>query len=105
MITEEEFLDKFIFYDLENLNDGFDHPSIKFFNEYDFEFVMDRAEDYNLTILGIECWVQKQYKTVKYMEDYEGMRNWHRQGYKDLRKEGYRCYFAATYDIPEPLLR
>ena len=32
-----KFLEQHIFYDLENLNDGFDSESIKYFNKKDFE--------------------------------------------------------------------
>lgn len=104
-MTEEQFLEKFIFYDLEDRNDGFDKPNFKYFDEEDFETVMSRAEEAGLVMLGIECWVQKKIKTTKYMEDYDEADDWHRQAYKDLRREGFSCLFSATYDIPPQLLR
>lgn len=103
-MTEEQFLDKFVFYELENMNDGFDAPLIRYFAEDDFETVMDRIEELSINILGIECWVQKKFRNVKYKEDYPGAENWHRKAYKDMRREGFTCYFSATYDIPPVLL-
>ena len=38
---EEEFLEKYVFYDLEDLNDGFDSPSIKYFSKDDFEKILE----------------------------------------------------------------
>ena len=48
-----KFLEQHIFYDLENLNDGFDSESIKYFNKKDFEKILDRAEYFKLEIFGM----------------------------------------------------
>lgn len=104
-MTEEHFMDKFVFHELENRNDGFDAPSIRYFSEEDFETVMERIEELGIEIFGIECWVQKKFKRVKYREDYPRMEKWHRNAYKDMRREGYACYFSATYEVPPELLR
>ena len=105
---EEEFMEKFIFYDLENLNDGFDSPLIKYFNKADFEKVLDRSEFYGLKIYGIEPWPDRQFFDVKVYEDYDTSPEnpeWYRDAYAGFLEEGVTSYFSATYGVPEDLLK
>lgn len=61
LIIKLKYLDKHIFYGLENLNDGFDAPSIKYFSEPDFGVVLKRIKDLGLGITGIEPWKDGEY--------------------------------------------
>jgi hypothetical protein len=65
------FLDKFIFYGLENLNDGFDTLTIKYFSESDFKIVLTRIEKMKITIHGIEPWQNGTYYDVMCSEDFK----------------------------------
>ena len=49
LTREEEFLEKYVFYDLENLNDGFDSPLIKYFSKADFEKIL--AENPSIEVI------------------------------------------------------
>ena len=105
---EEEFLEKYVFYDLEDLNDGFDSPSIKYFSKDDFEKILDRAEFYGLKIFGIEPWPDRQFFNVRVYEEYDTLPEnpeWYRDAYARFLEEGVTSYFSATYGVPEYLLK
>lgn len=104
-MTEEKFLEQYIFEGLQNLNTGFDSNTIWHFSEEDFETVMDRVEEYGVTVLGLECWTRNKFRSVKYQEDYKDVENWHRNAFKTLRTEDQGCVFSATYEIPPELLK
>lgn len=108
MNKEKEFLEKYVFYDLTDINDGFDSPLIKYFNKEDFEKVLDRAEFYGINIFGIEPWQDRQYFGVRVYEDYNTSAcdpAWYREAYNRFLQEGVTSYFSATYGVPENLLK
>ena len=103
-----KFLEQHIFYDLENLNDGFDSESIKYFNKKDFEKILDRAEYFKLEIFGIEPWDNKCFSGVKIYEDYEMKSSdpqWYRKAFEEFLELGIQNYFSASYGVPEELLK
>lgn len=103
-MTEREFLELNVFYDLKNLNIGYDDDSIWHFNADDFQIVMDRAEDLNLNILGIECWENEQEKFTKYYENYS-ISKWYRKAFQELVDHHSPCIYTATFDIPPYFLQ
>lgn len=104
-MREEDFLVQFIFCGLKNMNNGIDSDSIWHFSIEDFETVMDRIEQHNILMLGIECWSHKKIRTVKYADSYEYVDKWHRKAVAELhRSNAFPCTFAATYEIPDVLL-
>lgn len=103
-MTEREFLELNVFYDLKNMNEGYDHDSIWHFNADDFKKVMERAENLNLKMLGIECWEKAEEKFTKYYEDYN-IDNWHRQAFEELVTNHSPCIYTATFDVPAYFLR
>ena len=104
-MTEQKFLEDFIFNGLKNLNEGVDASTIYHFSEEDFETVLERIEEYDIEIFGIECWTKNKIRTVKYEEDYSAVKHWHRIAYKELRRQRIPCTFSATYDIPPGILK
>ncbi|RZJ19632.1 MAG: hypothetical protein EON51_16815, partial [Acinetobacter sp.] len=56
-----EFLNKHLFQHLKNLNDGFDVPSIAYFDEAAFETVLQRIKALRLGVYGIEPWLNGEY--------------------------------------------
>lgn len=52
-LTKEEFLYRFIFHGLNNLNDSFDAPAIKYFSEDDFEIVLNRVKEIGMKSLAL----------------------------------------------------
>lgn len=104
-MTEEQFLEEYIFAGLTNRNTGFDAATIKHFSEEDFETIMNRIENYNLTILGIECWTKQRIRTVKFIEDYKDHSLWHRTAFVEMRSKHRGCIFSGTYEVPAELLK
>lgn len=103
-MTEQEFLEMNIFYGLKDVNGGCDADSMCHFSAEDFKTIMDRAEDLNVRILGIECWEHEEEKYTAYYEDYK-MKGWHRNAYENLMKDHSPCIFTATFEVPEAYLQ
>ncbi len=108
MQTKNEYLDKNIFYGLTNLNDGFDSPSIKYFSAQDFEIILNRVKQLGLGILGIEPWKNGEFYSVTIYEDETNDptdSKWYRNAFENFRKEDEALQYAATYFIPDELLK
>lgn len=98
-MTEQEFLELNIFDGIENQNGGHDHEDIWHFSSEDFKEVMRRAEEFNVRILGIECWEKEDVKYTKFHENFDED-NWHRTAYEQLIHEYSPCIFTATFEVP-----
>lgn len=102
-MTKFEYLDKYIFYGLTNLNDGFDVDSIKYFNESDFEIVLNRIEELGIGIYGIEPWdMDNNYYDVKSYEEYNTNPSdsiWYRKAFEEFKATGEKLQYAASYYI------
>lgn len=101
------FLDQHIFYDLKDLNDGFDVEAIRYFSDVDFEKVLKRVDFFGISIFGIEPWPNKTFYDVVVCEQY-GMEpndpRWYRTAYKKFLKEGVKDYFSASYGVPDEVI-
>ena len=106
-MTKHQFLEKHIYQDLTNLNDGFDVPSIYYFSEEDFKIVLDRIEALGLGLYGIEPCFEGEYYDVKvysfYDLDYSDPK-WYRQAFDDMRADKKGLQFAASYHVPKSKL-
>lgn len=98
-MTEQEFLELNIFDGIPNQNGGHDNDTMWHFSADDFKKVMERAEEYNVKILGIECWEKEDVKYTKFHEDYD-RKDWHRNAYEQLMHDHSPCVFAATFEVP-----
>jgi hypothetical protein len=112
MTTKKEtaFLNKHVFYDLTDLNTGFDIPIIKYFTEAQFEIVLKRIEKLGCGVHGIEPWWKNQYfdvRTCPRNEEYTPS-TWFWKVFNDFKarakKEGVELDYSATYFIPPELL-
>ena len=109
-MTKLEFLDKYIFEGLANINDGFDAESINYFSEADFRTVLDRAENFGLEIYGIEPWENGEYYDCAVFESYRDSArdaadpNWYRSAFNDFANKNVELQYSASYGIPENLL-
>jgi len=100
------FLDQHIFYDLCDLNDGFDAEAIRYFSKCDFEKVLNRVEYFGIDIFGIEPWPNKQFGGVEVYEMYDKSASdssWYRTAFQRFIKDGIDDYFSASYGIPSNL--
>ncbi len=70
---KRDYLKANVFYNLKNMNDGFDAESIYYFSQSDFEIVLNRIEKLGIGISGIEPWLNREFYDVKVVEDYGGV--------------------------------
>ena len=97
-----DYLNTNVFYNLKNMNDGFDAESIFYFSQEDFEIVINRIEKLGIGILGIEPWVNGKFYDVKIVEDYGGNpknSKWYRKAFEEFKNENENLLYAATYDF------
>ncbi len=107
-MTQKEFLERYIYDGLENLNDGFDAPGIKYFSKKDFAKVLKRVEKLGIGIYGIEPWPNKVFWGVKTYEESEFSctdPRWYNSAFQQMIDKGVDSCFAASYFIPEELLK
>ena len=107
LISTTEFLDKYIFSGLRNMNDGFDAPSIKYFSAADFEIVLHRVQKLGLGIHGIEPWKDGEFYRVLTYEDFTGDPtdcNWYWKAFQALKDDGQELQYAASYHVPDEVL-
>jgi len=107
-MEQTEFLEKNVFVDLKNENDGFDERSIHYFSESDFEIVLKRVERMGLGIYGIEPWLNGKFYDVFIHEDFTPSchdPNWYQEAFSNFRKQHKDLQYAATYHIPFELLK
>ena len=101
------FLDQHIFYDLEDLNDGFDADTIRYFSKSDFQKVLERVKIFNINIYGIEPWPNKEFYNVIVYEEFGKEPNdseWYYEAFEKFVKEGVEDYFSASYGVPKELI-
>ena len=104
---KSDFLNEYVFFGLENINDGFDAESIAYFSKNDFEIVLNRVEALGIGIFGIEPWLNGVFFDVLSADDYnlnQKDSNWYRSAFKKFVKIDKPLVYAATYDIPDRLL-
>ena len=103
-----EFLDKFIFYELENLNNGFDAAPIRYFSESDFKIVLERVDKMKIVIHGIEPWTDAGYYDVLTYADFsvsETDTEWYWKAFQKFIDSGVALKYAASYDVPKHLIK
>lgn len=105
-LKELNYLKKHIYQGLHNLNNGFDAKSIYYFNESDFEIVLDRAEALGIEIMGIEPWLNGDFYDIRVAEEYENseQHQWHRTAFLEFKQREENLQYAASYKIPLELL-
>lgn len=90
----------YLFRGLTNLNTGFDAPDIFYVCQTDFEIVLNRAEQKNINIWGIEPWLDGEFFGVAVYEDYDLPANdskWYRTAFEQFKKENPNLQYAITF--------
>ena len=101
------FLDQHLFYNLVDLNDGFDVEAIRYFTKNDFQKVLERAEFFNISIFGIEPWPNKEFYDVSTYEEFNLESNnpeWYKAAFNKFISEGVEDYFSASYGVPDEII-
>lgn len=105
--AEKRFLDQFVFYDLVDLNTGFDVPSIRYFDLRDFQKVLDRCEVFGIEIYGIEPHPNGVFAGVEVLGEHGNDAadpTWYRAAFERLVASGIKSHFAASYGVPKNIL-
>ncbi len=103
-----EFLEKYVFVGLTNLNDGFDSVKIKYFSESEFKIVLRRVEHFKIGIFGIEPWRDGEFFGVTTFEDHFSQPDnpeWYWKAFENFVKMKENLQYAASYKVPEELLK
>lgn len=106
-MTEAEFLEKKVFVDLINVNDGFDETNNLHFSEWDFEIVLQRAEYFGLGIYTIEAWLEGKVQDIAHHERFKKKAtdpNWYKKALLTFKTEQSGLTFSATYKVSPKLL-
>jgi len=106
-LQELKFLENHIFLGLNNLNDGFDAERIFYFSESDFEIVLDRVEEFQISVYGIEPWLNKEFFDVHTYEDYNLSASdpkWYRAAFGEFKAVNRELLYSASLGVPFSLL-
>ena len=106
-MEQSQFLEKNIFTDLKNLNDGFAEDGIQYFSENDFGIVLDRAEYFGLSVYTIKPWSKNEKYEASSHENHKKKAtnpDWYKREFLTLktRKEG--LLYSAKYKVSKKLL-
>ena len=106
-MEQSQFLEKNIFTDLKNLNDGFAEEGIQYFSENDFGIVLDRAEHFGLSIYTISPWSKDETHEFSSHEDHKKKAtnaDWYKKEFKTLKTRKEALIYSATYKVSKKLL-
>jgi hypothetical protein len=106
-MDQSEFLEKHVFTDLTNLNDGFDVSTNQYFSQSDFEIVLERVEHFGIGVYKISPWYEgKLYDTANHEASKKKATDakWYKKAFKTFtfREEGLA--YSASYKVPIKLL-
>lgn len=101
IIIGNDFLKSNVFYELINMNDGFDDPSKFYFSQSDFEIVMDRIEKLGIVLTRITTIFNGEIYEERNIDNCDNCSVNSvicRQEFDDLKKRSGLLY-SATYVI------
>ncbi len=107
IMEQNEFLEKHVFSDLTNLNDGFDQKDIIYFSELDFEKVLDKAEHYGISIYEIKTFLNGEPNEVTNHADNKKKATdprWYKKAFNRLKAGQTELLYSATYKVSKKLL-
>jgi len=102
-----EFLEKHVFNDLENLNDGFDTEITHCFSEKDFETVLKRTEHLGIDLYTVNKYIEGEPFDTANHEVYKKKATdakWYTKAFFDFKKRQNNLVYGATYKVSKKLL-
>jgi hypothetical protein len=106
-MEQAEFLEKHIFTDLKNLNDGDDSETVQQFSEADFEIVLERAEHFGIGIYKIESWQKSEVHETVAHDDFKKKATdpkWYKKAFLTFKTSQPGLTYAASYKVSNRLL-
>ncbi len=107
-MEQAEFLEKNVFTNLKNLNEGFDKETILHFSEADFETVLERIEHFGIGIYGIEPWLDGKYYATATNEEFRKKATdsrWYKKAFLTFRTRQPGLSYSATFKVSNKLLK
>ncbi|AFL81782.1 hypothetical protein Aeqsu_2322 [Aequorivita sublithincola DSM 14238] len=106
-MEQTEFLEKNIFTDLKNLNDGPDKETVHVFSESDFETLLQRVEHFGIGVYQIETSLNGEVSAVATHEDLKKKATdpkWYNKAFLTFKTRNPGLSYAATYKVSNKLL-
>ncbi len=106
-MEQTEFLEKNVFADLKNMNDGFDEETIHYFSESDFETVLKQVEHFGIGIYGMKTFLNGEFHADSAHDDHNKKATdpkWYKKAFKTFKTRQAGLLFAATYKVSKKLL-
>lgn len=106
-MEQTEFLEKTIFTDLKNLNDGSDKETVQHFSESDFEIILQRVEHFGIGVYSITSWKNGEVSTTATHEDFKKKATdpkWYKKAFLTFKSGKPGLSYSATYKVSNKLL-
>lgn len=106
-MEQTEFLDKILFADLKNLNEGTDKENVPYFSEEDFENLIEKVEYYGIGVYKIETWLNGKEYAVATHEDHKKKATdpkWYKKAFLTFKSRQPGLLYSGTYKVSNKLL-
>lgn len=106
-MEQTEFLEKNIFTDLKNLNDGSDKKTVYLFSESDFEIILQRVEYFGIGVYSIESWLNDKVSATAKHEDFKKKATdprWYKKAFLTFKSSQPGLSYSAAYKVSNKLL-
>ncbi len=106
-MEQAEFLEKHVFTDLKNLNDGFDPESTHYFSEADFAIILQKAEHYGIGIYEIKTVLNGKPYDVSAHTDHNKKATdarWYKKALQTFKHREDNLLYSASYKVSSKLL-
>ena len=106
-MEQTEYLEKYIFTDFKNLNEGSDKETEYQFSEADFEIILQRVEHNGIGVYNINSWLNGEAFEVAEHEDFKKKATdpkWYTKAFLTLKSRQPGLTYAATYKVSNKLL-
>jgi len=106
-MEQTEFLDKNIFTDLKNLNDGSPKETVQHFSESDFEIVLQRVEHFGIGVYSITSLKNNEVSATATHEEFKKKATdpkWYKKAFLTFKSGKPGLSYSATYKVSNKLL-
>lgn len=106
-MEQTKFLEKNIFTDFKNMNEGDDKDTIHRFSESDFEVILQRLEHFGLGVYSIHTWLNGEEFENAAHDDFKKKATdpkWCKKAFLTFKSRQEGLTYAATYKVSNKLL-
>tara|TARA_B110000003_G_scaffold268654_2_gene298585 strand:- start:137462 stop:137788 length:327 start_codon:yes stop_codon:yes gene_type:complete len=106
-MEQSEFLEKNVFNDLKNLNQGSDKETVHHFSEADFEALLNRIEHLGIGMYIMESFLDGKSVTKESHEDFKKKATdprWYKKAFLTSKSRQSGLTYSGTYKVSTKLL-